>query len=286
LSPVTPCLLSVDRLFASSQLWPTYQTHGHSETKDSGISVVGGSGGRCFCRRALITLVTPLHWSGSANAADSVCLYKKQERALRCQPIIWPRPTAGLCISRIWRPVGNRVLSSRSQPVFRCTHHITTALETQPLPAVSRAYPPTMSTNCPAASDGDGQRFRPVVWGPISHCASPVVPPLCSSLPGRFVTFWACHRLLCQSIDGVPASAGNSNSDHVGKKVRTLAKSRVSIKTRELRLSTRECNFLGINIPNYNTSIFCFLNYYWILFTIADKTNYKLFQEEGIHQMV
>jgi len=114
----------------------------------------------------------------------------------------------------------------------------------------------------------------------------PCCAPLCSSLPGRFVTFWACHRLLCQSIDGVPASAGNSNSDHVGKKVRTLAKSRVSIKTRELRLSTRECNFPGINIPNYNTSIFCFLNYYWILFTIADKTNYKLFQEEGIHQMV
>jgi len=32
-------------------------------------------------------------------------------------------------------------------------------------------------------------------------------------------------------------------------KVGTLAKSRVSIETRELRLSSRECDFPGINIP-------------------------------------
>ena len=37
-------------------------------------------GGRCFCHQVLITLVTPLHRPRSANAAASVCLYRKQER--------------------------------------------------------------------------------------------------------------------------------------------------------------------------------------------------------------
>jgi len=32
-----------------------------------------------FLPRALITLVMPLHWPGSANAATSVCLYREQE---------------------------------------------------------------------------------------------------------------------------------------------------------------------------------------------------------------
>jgi len=34
-------------------------------------------------------------------------------------------------------------------------------------------------------------------------------------------------------------------------KVRTRAKSKVWIETRELRLSSRECDFPGINIPSY-----------------------------------
>ena len=33
---------------------------------------------------------------GSAHAAASVCLYREQERPLRCRPIVWPHPTAGL----------------------------------------------------------------------------------------------------------------------------------------------------------------------------------------------
>jgi len=37
--------------------------------------------------------------------------------------------------------------------------------------------------------------------------------------------------------------------------VHTQAKSRVSIETRKLRLSTRECDFLGINIPNVHAPI-------------------------------
>jgi len=75
--------------------------------------VVGDSSGRCFCRRALITLVMPLHWPGSANAADSVCLYREQKRApIRCRAIVRPRPTAGLGspVLGIWGPAGNHPL--------------------------------------------------------------------------------------------------------------------------------------------------------------------------------
>jgi len=46
------------------------------------FKVVGDSSGRCFSRRVLITLVMPLHRPGSANAAASVCLYRKQKRSL------------------------------------------------------------------------------------------------------------------------------------------------------------------------------------------------------------
>ena len=34
-----------------------------------------GKGNRCFCRRELITIVTPLSRPGSAKTAASVCLY-------------------------------------------------------------------------------------------------------------------------------------------------------------------------------------------------------------------
>ena len=40
-----------------------------------------------------------------------------------------------------------------------------------------------------------------------------------------------------------------SDSDHVGERY-ALGRNRVSIETRELRLSTGECDYLGINIPN------------------------------------
>jgi len=84
------------------------------------MQVVGDSGSRCFCRQALIILVTPLHRPGSANAVPSVCLYEKLERALRCRPIVQLRPTAGLGspVPGIWRPVGDRIPPSRSTYAF------------------------------------------------------------------------------------------------------------------------------------------------------------------------
>jgi len=113
-----------------------------------------------------------------------------------------------------------------------------TAPETQPLPTISCAHPPAMSTNCPAASDGEGARQFP---GPSSEGRSAIALPQSPSpvapSPGRFTTFRARHHLLCRSSNGVPASAGNdvkgqpaiappppsrpcqrSNSDHAGKR--------------------------------------------------------------------
>jgi len=111
-------------------------------------------------------------------------------------------------VSRTWclGPVGgDRAPCLRSDT---CT----TAPETPPLHAVLRAHPPATSTDCPAVSDGGrgAAISRPFVRGPIGHCDSPVVlPPVAPSL-GRVVTFRVRHHLLlCRSIDGVSASAGN-----------------------------------------------------------------------------
>ena len=97
-----------------------------------------------------------LHWPGSANAAASVCLYSEQERSLTCRPIVRSRLTAGL-----WSPVrGGRsaIASPRRVPSLHFDMCIT-ALETRPLPAISRAYPPVTSTNYPAAYNEGGRRF-------------------------------------------------------------------------------------------------------------------------------
>ena len=90
----------------------------------------------------------PLHRTGSVNAANSVCLYRKQERSLKCRPIVRPCPTVGLWISHTRGPVGDHAPQSRSQPSL-CFDMCAMAPETQPLPAVSRAHPPAMSTASP-----------------------------------------------------------------------------------------------------------------------------------------
>jgi len=79
----------------------------------------------------------------------------------------------GPVVSRTRRPVSDRV--PRRAPCLRFDRCATTP-ETRPLPAVLRAHPPAMSTDCPVASDG---RFSgPPSRGPIGHYASPVALPL------------------------------------------------------------------------------------------------------------
>jgi len=91
-----------------------------------------------------------------------------------------------------------------------CFYTCATALETQPLPAVSQAHLPTTSTDCPAASNRGGRRFPGPLSGGRSAIALPRSCSSCSPLPNCFATFRARHCPLCRSIDGVPASAGNS----------------------------------------------------------------------------
>jgi len=116
------------------------------------------------------------------------------------RPVDFPYPEAG----------------RRSCPPVAFPACVSTHAPQRRRPAVSCAYLPTMSTDCPAASDRGGRRLP----GP----SSPPIP----SCP--------CRR---------------SNSDHVGKRY-VLGRNRESW---ELRLSTRECDFPGINIPNHYSAL-------------------------------
>ena len=55
---------------------------------------------------------------------------------------------------------------------------------------------------------------------------------------------------VCPSVKSRCSTNPRSNLRSTQVKGRTRAKSRVSIETRELRLSSRECDFPWINIPN------------------------------------
>jgi len=173
-------------------------------------------------------------------------------------------------VSRTRRPVGNRVPPSRSQPAFRHVRHSTGD------PATARHFtrPSTRDIDRLSSSIQRGCAAipRPAVWGPIGHCASPVAL-LLSRFPvpssGRFVTF---RRTTAGYVDRLQAAMGSrhrpgtapwasrrfpaplrpcrrSDSDHLGKRY-ILGRNQESIETRELRLN-RECDFLGINIPEY-----------------------------------
>jgi len=65
--------------------------------------------GRCFCRRALITLVTPLHRSNTTSVAASVCLYRKQKD--HCSHPLWFEATLS---------GGGRTMMIASHPFVRC----------------------------------------------------------------------------------------------------------------------------------------------------------------------
>jgi len=106
-----------------------------------------------FCRRQLITIVTPLRRPGTANTAASVCLYKGNKKdhcslphlsrhesaeCPQCRPIVRLRPTVGL-----WSPIPG--IRSAIASLCRAAHLLfdrcATAPETRPLSAVSRAHP-------------------------------------------------------------------------------------------------------------------------------------------------
>ena len=129
------------------------------------IKAVGGRGKRCFCRRELITTVTPLSRPGSAKTAASVCLYsvyRKQERSLFTAAleqtsnvptaIVRPCPTAGL-----WSPTPGiqSAIASLRRAARLLFDRCASVPETRSLPAISRAHP---------ARDVD-RLFSGVRWG-------------------------------------------------------------------------------------------------------------------------
>ena len=175
----------------------------------------------------LITLVTPLHWPGSANAAASVCLYSEQERSLTCRPIVRPRLTAGL-----WSPVrgGQSAIASRRRVPSLRFDMCATALETRPLPAISRAHPPATLTDYPAASNGGVRRFPgPPSGGRSAIALPPAAPwPFCdvsgTPPPAMSIDRRGCHigreqhRGLARDRPTPFAPHRQSNSDHAGKR--------------------------------------------------------------------
>ena len=78
--------LAISRsLVASRRPWSVFQTHGYRrrETNDSGAYLSGrGRGSRCFCRHALITIVTPLSPRQCKYGLFSLPLHRKRERSL------------------------------------------------------------------------------------------------------------------------------------------------------------------------------------------------------------
>ena len=87
MSPVAARLLSVDRLLLHGGRGPHTRRTDTDAAKQRTVAYLScrGRGSRCFCRRQLITIVTPLSRPISAKTAASVGLcsvYRKQERPL------------------------------------------------------------------------------------------------------------------------------------------------------------------------------------------------------------
>ena len=129
----------------------------------------------------------------TASARQCKCghfslLYREQERAVRCRPIVRTHPTAGLGspVLGVWGPVGDRV-----PPVALHVCVLTRAPgRLRPgrcPPFCVTAHPPATSTNCqrcPTGSGGDSLACRPggrsaIVlprsWSP----SSPLSRPFC-----------------------------------------------------------------------------------------------------------
>ena len=113
----------------------------------------------------LITLVMPLHWPESANMATSVCLYREQERSLRCRPIIRPRVTMGLGspILGVWLAIASP---------FRLVHHGAG----DPAAACHFACPSSRDVDRLSSGGSSDSPTRPP--GADGHCASLVALPL------------------------------------------------------------------------------------------------------------
>ena len=200
MSPVAPRLLSVDRLLLHGGVAriPDARTPTPRNKGQWCIKAIGGRGNRCFCRRELITIVTPLSQPGSAKTAASVCLYRvyrEQERSLFTvaleqtsnvpTAIIRPRPTVGL-----WSPIPSirSAITSLRRAACLLFDRCATAPETGRCSPFHAPIPPASSGVRRGGGGGDFPTHRP---GADARCASPV------TLPRTTWPFWARHCQLC-----------------------------------------------------------------------------------------
>ena len=188
--------------------------------KQRTVAYQSGRGQReqMLCRRELITIVTPLSRPGSAKKASSVCLYsvyRKQETLFTAAleqtsnvptAIIRPRLRAGL-----WSPTPSirLAIASLCHAARLRFDRCTTAPETRPLPAVSRAHPRDVDRLSSGVrregGGGDSPARRPRADG---RCTSPVALP--RTLPLTVLSAQLPAMLIVRRRDGVPSSAGNS----------------------------------------------------------------------------
>jgi len=163
----------------------------------------------------------------------------------RCRLIVQPRTTAGL-----WSPVPGIRSTLATPPSVAFPARVSTHAPRRrrpgrcpPLNAPIRRAPAT-TTNCLAASSGGGGRF-PGLSSRSRSCIA--LPRSRSPVPshGRFAMFQARHRRLCDRPQAAmgpgiaqPACAHANDPTPITPEVHTRAKSRVSIETWELQLST------------------------------------------------
>jgi len=192
LSPVAPRLLSVDRLLLHGGVARIPDARTPRNKGQWRIKAIGGRGNRCFCRRELITLVTPLSQPGSAKTAASVCLYsvhREQERSLFTAAleqtsnvptaIIRPRPTAGL-----WSPIPSirSAITSLRRAACLLFDRCATAPETGRCSPFHAPIPPASSGVQRGGGGGDSPAPRPMAVV-LPQSRSPVPPPAVLGVP-------------------------------------------------------------------------------------------------------
>ena len=159
MSPVAPlraCYQSIACCFtATVARIPDARTPADAAKQRTVVYLSGrGRGNRCFCRRELITIVTPLSRLGSAKTAASVCLYsvyRKQERLLFTAALEQTSNVPTAIVRR--RACGLLYPASGRQS---CLRRAARLLFDRPLAAISCAHTPVTSTDCPAVYDGRG----------------------------------------------------------------------------------------------------------------------------------
>jgi len=141
--------LAISRsLVASRQPWPhSRRTDADAAKQRTVVHLSGrGRGNKCFCRRELITIVTPLSRPDSAKTAASVCLYSvysKQERSLFTAAL--EQTSSGRVRRRAcglpYPPNIRSAIASLRRAACLLFDRCATAPETRPLLAVSCAHP-------------------------------------------------------------------------------------------------------------------------------------------------